>query len=378
MERFNMTSRNIAHLRLAHQQIIDADSSSPEELVGWLGCVQAQDFAQAKWAIGVRMNNITEAAIDKAFDEGRILRTHILRPTWHFVLPDDIGWMLRLTAPRIRAFLKGLHRRLDIDELILKRSRNVIVKALAGGKQLTREQLLQVLKKGRINTDDIRINFLLMDVELDGVICSGPRQGKQFTYMLMEERVPRIEYLDKEAAVAAIAHRYFMSRGPATLQDLCWWSGLSVADAKKGIEMNKKHLTSEVANGQAYWFSNDIAPSGRPSPTRPFPPAKPPSPTKPPSSVHLLPAFDEYTVSYKDRSDVLQQAHHKQSGNGIFKPTIIINGQVAGNWKRTVNKEGVQIELQPFTELTPTSRRLINKAAEKYARFVGKPLVSLI
>ncbi|SFD78447.1 Winged helix DNA-binding domain-containing protein [Chitinophaga sp. CF118] len=353
-----MTSRTIAHHRLINQQITGADFSEPDELIRWMGCIQAQDFAAAKWAIGNRINGITEAEIDRQFNDGIILRTHILRPTWHFVSPEDIGWILKLSAPKIKVFNKTLHRKLGIDENTLTRSKHIIAKALMDGKQLTREQLIVLLKKGKINTDDIRSNFLMMDAELDGMICSGARHGKQFTYALLEERVPDTHVMDHEAAIAELTKRYFLSRGPATLQDFTWWSKLNLSEAKMGIEMNKKLLAHEVINGQAYWFSSDMDLR-----------------QKPKNSLHLLPAFDEYTVAYKDRSDILKPAYHKQSGNGIFKPVIMLNGQIAGTWKRTEYKSKVLLETYPFSAKDQLPEQLIKKAAEKYARFVEKELV---
>lgn len=358
-----MTSKEIASRRLVNQRIKATGppvaGKGPAGLVSWLGCIQAQDFAMAKWAIGLRSTNITEAEIDRDFNEGKILRTHILRPTWHFVSPSDIGWMLRLTAPRIKAFSKGLHRKLGIDEAILKRSRAILVKALAGGKQLTREQLVQLLKKGRINTDDIRSAFLLMDAELDGVICSGGRQGKQFTYALLEERAPGLACLEEDDAIGELAHRYFASRGPATVQDFSWWSGLNLSRAKRGVALNKQRLACAVVNGQAYWFS---ATGHHPVPDRKQ------------TTVRLLPAYDEFTVAYKDRSDILSLHYHKQTGNGIFKPVIVINGQVAGTWSRSMLKDKVLVETKSFKIPGRTTQRLIREAAERYARFVGKEL----
>jgi hypothetical protein len=345
-----MTSRTIAHHRLIHQQITNPGLSGPAELVRWMGCIQSQEFAAAKWAIGNRIKGVTDTDIEKLFNDGTILRTHVLRPTWHFVLPEDISWMLKLSAPKIKAFNKTLHRKLGIDDHSLTRSKHIITKALTGGKQLTREQLIVLLKKAKINTDDIRSNFLMMEAELDGLICSGARQGKQFTYALLEERVPKLQHMDKEASIGRLAQTYFLSRGPATIQDFVWWSGLNLSEAKRGLEMNKHLLTHEVINGQAYWFSKEMDIS-----------------QKPKASIHLLPAFDEYTIAYKDRSDILQPAYYKQSGNGIFKPIIVVNGQVTGNWRRTENN----IELSPFNEGFELPANVI----KKYATFLGKELV---
>ena len=219
-----MTSRSIIECRLVNQQLTNSRFTTAAQLVDWMGCIQSQDFAASKWAIGNRIDNITEAQIDKEFNEGKILRTHILRPTWHFVTPDDIAWMLKLTAPRIRAFSKSYLSKLNLDKKVLNRSKNIIAKALRDGNQLSRQQLMVLLKKAKVNTDDIRSTFIMMEAELDGLICSGGRQGKQFTYALLEERVPKIKRLNDEAPVAKLAKKYFTSHGPATKYDFAWWS----------------------------------------------------------------------------------------------------------------------------------------------------------
>ena len=376
-----MTSRDIAHQRLINQRITGSVFSSPEDIVRWMGCIQAQDFAGGKWAIGIRGKDISEADIDRDFNAGKILRTHILRPTWHFVSPSDIRWLLRLTAPKIKAFNKSLHRKLGIDDTTLSRSKNIISKALTGGNQLTRAQLLSLLKRGRINTDDIRSGFLLMDAELDGIICSGARQGKQSTYALLDERVPISGdtnlgppgNMAHDAAIAELTHRYFASRGPATLQDFSWWSGLNLTHARKGIGMNEQRLTYEVFKGEAYWFPSAIPTRQKPGTAAQEKPgiAAPAMPANPPrNSVYLLPGFDEYAISYKDRSALLGQDHRNQSVNGL-KPTILINGQIAGTWKQTLRAGKVLIETTPGE----MPRRMTRDAAAKYARFVNKPLV---
>ena len=220
-----MNTREMLFARLQCQGITDARFRDAESLVGWMGCVQAQDFGQAKWAVGMRCSAegadagtpLTETEIDTAFNEGRILRTHVLRPTWHFVLPADIGWLLRLTAPRVKAFCQPYHRKLGIDAAVLKRSKTIMVKALEEGGQLTRVELAGLLRAAKMDTSDIRMNFLLIDAELDGLICSGARKGKQFTYALLDERVGcqgslrQVE--SSEAALAELTRRYFRSRG---------------------------------------------------------------------------------------------------------------------------------------------------------------------
>jgi hypothetical protein len=350
-----MTSRDITRLRLLNQQISAGRYTAPAALVRWMGCIQAQDFAGAKWAIGSRIKGMTEAAVEKDFNEGRFLRTHVLRPTWHFVAPEDIRWMLKLTAPRLKAFNKNMHRNLEITPAILKRSTAVIEKALAGGKQLTRTELLLRLKKSKINTDDIRFSFLLMDAELDGVICSGPRQGKQFTYALLEERVPPAAAKSRDEALTELARRYFSSRGPATLPDFAWWGGITLSDAKKGLEQCRQELAYEEINGQAYWFLPDAALSPVSS-----------------NAVYLLPAYDEYAIGYKDRNDILSSKHSREAGNGIFKPIIVAGGQIAGTWQRTLKKDAVEVELNAFDPLSAAVQKRLNDAVKKYGRFLGK------
>ena len=318
--------------------------------------MQAQDYAGAKWAIGNRVQNSTDADIEKDFNEGNILRTHILRPTWHFVSPEDIGWMLQLTAPRIKAFNKSLHTRLGISDKDLKRSKSIIGAALSNNTFLTRTALIPLLTKAKINTDDIRFGFHLMDAELDGLICSGPRQGKQFTYALLSDRAPATAPIDRDNAIARLTRLYFSSRGPATVNDFQWWSGLNITDIKKGLLLNKTFLTHVVANGQAYWFSADAPPAASHT-----------------TSALLLPSYDEYTVAYKDRSDVLPPNLIQQTGYGIFKPTLVINGQISGTWSRKETRDKVVIDMQ-LPRSYKAAGAAITAAMQAYAAFMGKKL----
>lgn len=351
-----MNSQQIAQLRLQQQQIGRSHFTQPAALVKWMGCIQAQDYAGAKWAVGNRVKDSTDAGIEKDFNEGKILRTHVLRPTWHFISPEDIGWMLQLTAPKIKAFNKNLHTRLGISDKDLKRSKTIICTALSNKTFLTRSTLIPLLTKAKINTDDIRLGFHLMDAELDGLICSGPRQGKQFTYALLADRAPATATMDREAAIARLTRLYFSSRGPATVNDFQWWSGLSMADIKKGLLLNKTFLTHIVTNGQAYWFSADA----------------------PPTATHatpalLLPSYDEYAVAYKDRSDILNPAWLLQTGHGIFKPVVVINGQISGIWSRKEMRDKLVVDTQ-LLHANKTAGKAITAAMQAYAGFMGKTL----
>ena len=347
-----MTSLDIARYRLVNQRIVATGFAAADALVGWMGCLRVQDFSQARWAIGNRVHNVAAAAIDHDLRTGKILRMHVLKPAWHFVLPADLGWMLQLTAPAIKALNKTLHRKLNIGDAMLKRSKLLIAKSLAGGERLTAAQLLNVLKEGRVDTDEIRFNFLLMDAELDALICCAGMQGKQFTYALLEEYMPGMKYPDRVNAIAALTLRYFASRGPATIQDFCWWSGLDAMDARKGLEMNQPGLTHAVVNGQAYWFAAGMQ----------LLPA-------PETAVQLLPAWDEYLLSYHDHSDV---QGFRSLQDAAFKPLLIMNGQVAGTWAYTAYAGRMQVSLHPFTTLRKGDVHMIREAAAHYALFSGQ------
>jgi hypothetical protein len=351
-----MDSKQVVHLRLLNQQLITSNFKRAEELLSWMGCIQAQDFAGAKWAIANRTKGISKKQIEADFNSGKILRTHILRPTWHFVCPEDIGWMLQLTAPHVKATSKSMHKQLGIEETILKKSKHLLIKALSGGKHLTRQQLLPFYTDANINTDDIRLGIILMDAELDGLICSGAMQGKQFTYALLEERVINTTTYDRGTAIAALTQTYFNSRGPATINDFAWWSGLNLADCKLGLEMTKQHLTHQMIDGKAYWFAAEIQEISN---------------TK---SVQLLPAFDEYTIAYRYRGDVLPGLHNKETGNGIFKPLIVIDGQVAGIWNRSLTKTKVLIDLTPFKPIDKRSQQKLLAEAKCYSKFLDLEL----
>lgn len=318
-----------------NQQLSHSAFSEPGELISWMGCMQAEDYSSAKWAIGNRIPHITDAAIEKDFNEGRFLRAQVLRPTWHFVAPADIGWMLELSAQRIKAGYKQLYNRLDISNSDLKRSKMIMARALAGNKRKTRAQLLALCLKVNKHLDEIRMNFLLLDAELDGLIVNGGIQGSEFVYALLEESVPAPLRLEKEMAIAELAKRYFSSRGPATLADFIWWSGLEPPEAKMGLEMNKDKLQYIVVNGEAYWFFETPTLQG-------------------PATVSLLPSFDEYTAGYSDHNN--------------FKPSIIVNGQVAGTWKYREKR----LETQIFTPLEKKEENAVLSAGERYARFLGK------
>ena len=348
---------DITNFRLINQQLAGSNFHTAKELVGWMGAMQAQDYNQGKWAIGVRLPHLTEAQIESAFNQGEIFRIHLMRPTWHFVSADDIYWMLQLTAPQIKSVLNSRHRDLELTERLVGKSHEVLVNVLSGNKSMTRDELLNELQKENIPTDLQRASHFMLRAEIDGIICSGVIKGKKQTYALLSERAPVKNTLSKEESLAKLARSYFSSHGPATLPDFVWWSGLPVADARRGLEMNKPGLDSVLMGKETYWFTH------------------PGNAHKPlPDSVYLLPAFDEFLISYKDRSAVITAEDHKKaiSNNGIFRPVVLVNGQISGLWKRTFKKETAIIETEYFRPHNKSEERLMIKAAELFGHFSEK------
>jgi hypothetical protein len=319
-----MNTSDVLRQRLHNQKLSSSEIEKPADVVRWMGAVQAQDYGAAKWALALRMRNATHAAVEEAFNKGQIIRTHLLRPTWHFVAPEDVRWLLVLTAPHVNRRCGSAYRKYELDGAVCKRSNKVLTNALRGGKYLTRALLKAALNKAGVAADDpVRLAHLMLRAELDGVVCSGPRVGKQFTYALLDERVPQSKPLTRDEALAKLTQRYFNSHGPATLTDFIWWSGLSTADARRAMEMAGSARSTRISN-----------------------------PIK--NLCHLLPAFDEYFVAYKDR----------QGGLG---PTIIIGGKAVGTWKRINNTTITHDLLRPVNK---SEQRAIAKATERYIEFV--------
>ncbi|MCL5994463.1 MAG: winged helix DNA-binding domain-containing protein [Chloroflexi bacterium] len=354
------THLDIARRRLHNQGITETTLRKPSDVVAWLVTVQAQDFAGAKWALGLRLQGATDDDIDRAFADGSILRTHLMRPTWHFVTPADIRWMLALTAPRVHAVNAAMYRKLELDGAIFKRSNAALAKALQGGNQLTRDELREVLHTaGIVTAGELRMGYLMMRAELDGIVCSGARRGKQFTYALLDERAPHARTLERDEALAELASRYFMSRGPATVQDLAKWSGLTTADARRGLEAVKAQLRNETVDGQTYWF-----------------PAATPATKEVSPAAYLLSIYDEYMSGYKDRSAIVDTGHAVMlSGLGnALRFIIVVDGQIVGTWRRTLGKDAVTIETNLFRRLTQAENRAVEVVAQRYGEFLNLPV----
>ncbi len=357
-----MNLKDVAKLRLKNQKIINSEFNSPKEIVSAMGAMQAQDYNMVKWAVGVRSNNLTDQLVESAISKGEIIRTHLLRPTWHLVSSDDIYWMLELTAPRIKSSMRSRRKELGLTEEVVKKCEKLIKKMILSYGHSTREELISVLEKSKISTKENRASHIFLIAELDRLICSGEIKNKKQTYALLEERVSKTNPFQKEEALGKLALNYFKSHGPATLQDFAWWSGLSAADSRSALEMIKKNLVSEKIGKQEFWYANSdgVSQSGS-------------------ASVHLLPAFDEYIIAYTDRTAALNSDHMRKAivRNGMFMPVIVISGQAIGMWKRTIKKDEVFVETDYFRSISKKEEKLIREQFEKLASFLNKNLSSL-
>jgi hypothetical protein len=340
---------------LRNQRLIGVGFETPAEVVSWLGAVQAQDYTGAKWALGQRMQRATDGAIERAFAAGEILRTHVMRPTWHFVAPEDLRWLLALTAPRVRALLRYYDAKLALTPALLARSVKIIEAALADGRQLTRRELAIALSDAGIEADGQRLAHLMMHAELDALICSGANRGKQFTYALVDARVPVQKARGRDEALRELTLRYFTSHGPALPQDFAWWSGLTIRDANEGLKLASDALSELVVEGRRYWRAEA---------------ASPPKLSKP--VVHLLPNYDEHLIAYKERSAAFDRSRMPKLGsrdNALSNHLITLNGQVVGGWKRDAAGPSEKLTLTLLTTLSPTEQAALKQAESRLAKF---------
>jgi len=357
-----MTDTDIARQRLVNQRIDGERFEKPEEVVRWLGAIQAQDYSQALWAIGLRLRSATLADVEQAISDGRIVRTWPMRGTLHFVPPEDARWMLKLSASRILARDGRRLGQLGLDKGIMERCKELFYDALRGNRRLSRPEMMQLLEGAGISTQGQRGYHILWYVSQAGLICPGPMQEKQQTFALLDEWVPHSRELPREDSLAELAMRYFASHGPATVHDFAWWAGLTVAEARSGLHATMPELISERLNGREYWMTIDAPDHTACDEAR----------------VHLLPGFDEYLLGYRDRTAVLPQEDAPKvvpGKNGVFLPTIVVGGRVVGTWRRRLKRNSIDVTLSPFTGQVDSEERAI-EAARSYSAFVGLPLSS--
>jgi hypothetical protein len=355
-----MTNLDIIRQRLHNQLLTQHPFEQPADVVRWFGAMQGEDYTGGLWALGLRLPETSEADVEQAVVKRTVVRTWPMRGTLHFVASEDIRWMLKLLTPRVIARSAGLYRKAGVDDAIFAQSRDVLIKALQGSKQLTRRAMFQVLEDNHISTANQRGRQITVQLAQEGLICFGSREGKQPTFVLLDEWVPTAKMMERDEALAELTRRYFASHGPASVHDFAWWSGLTMADVKAGLEMAQEYLVKEVIDGQTYWLSSSM------------PTTKVASPTSP--TAYLLPPVDEFTVAYKDRSPIADPPYAQLSSEDLGA-TIVVDGKLVGTWKRTFRKGTVVIAVNPFTTLTAAEDEVIAAAARRYGEFLKMPVV---
>ncbi|UYQ92853.1 winged helix DNA-binding domain-containing protein [Chitinophaga horti] len=350
-----MTDSSLLRLRLHAQLISQHPYTDVADVVHHMGAMQAQDYAGAKWSVALRMKNATDEDIELAIAEKLIVRTWSLRGTLHFVAPTDVRWMTTLLRDRLIRTAATYNKMLGLDEKMLLKGCKVITKALGGGKILTRDELSEILQSNKLPVHENRLSHYLNRAAFEQLICFGPRKGKAFTFTLLDDWVPVTKMPDHETQLANLASRYLNSRGPASVKDFTWWSGLPSAMARAAIELVKQEYDSAVVNDETYWFP-DVTPSK--------------------AGVHLLPGFDEYLLGYAGRSAVVDVSHSKKimgNGNAVFAATIVVNGKVVGTWKRSNQQKMLELNAVTFEALSDARKTAIRKVANAYGKYMGLP-----
>jgi hypothetical protein len=321
--------------------------------------MQAQDYSGVKWGIGLRTAGATEATINQAAADYSIIRTWLIRGSLHLAAGKDVRWMLKLLAPHIIANSARRYRQLELSEEDFSDSYKILNRALNETSPLTRTEIFHSLDQASVSVEGQRGYHILRRAALEGLICFGPFKDKSETYVLLDDCGTDRFALEKDEALAELALRYFQSHGPATLEDYRWWSGLRAADARTGIKLNQPYLVEERIGDSLYWFlegqvqARNSAPSGV-----------------------LLPAYDEYVLGYKARDLVLNPKFDTKavSNNGVFRPVIVIDGQILGTWKQKVKRHSRSVSLNSFKSMTADQIKALKEAIDQYAAFVSQPI----
>lgn len=350
----HLKKEEIIEFRIQNQLLRNSGKEDVRDIVAHMGAIQAQDFAMAKWAIGIRGKGIKEKDVDIALEKGRILRTHLLRPTWHLVSGEDVHWLTELTAPQIITRMRSRQKQLGLTHKLIEKSNELIRKELTDKKFAKREELTAVLEAAGFDPGDNRMAYLLIFAELGGIISSGPFQGNVATYSLLKSKTQSMGDFNRGAALEELTRRYFRSHGPATLGDFIWWSGLKKTEARKSLEGISDNLSRAKCEDQEFWYYPEESRSGE-------------------ARAWLLPSYDEFYISYKDRSILLDEKLHKSavSENGVFRPMILAENKIYGTWKRALQKNKVIIECNFFSTPSKKIRSMIEDAAGEFALFMG-------
>jgi hypothetical protein len=351
-----MEAHDIARMRMRDLHLWESSVEAPDQVVHRLAAMQSQEFPIATWSIAQRTGGVGHDDVRRAFDDGTILRTHLLRPTWHFVLPADIRWMQDLTAPRVHVLNAHYYRRLGLDDDHFVNSHDVLGRVLGGGRQLTRKELGVELRRAGIDASGPRLAYTMMHAELDALVCSGAMKGKQHTYALVDERAPSATSMGRDEALAELCRRYFTTRGPATLKDFQWWSSLTAADGRRGLDLVGSELRTEVLDGRTYWFAE-----------------APPGVERRPTTIDLVQVYDEIVVSYSESRDALAGSSIARDEAG-FVHVVLLDGRWIGRWRALRRTGSVVVETSLDRPLARAETRALHAAVERYGSFLGVPV----
>ena len=349
-----MNSIELLNIRLYNHLLLSHEIEDPQGIVYWMGAMQSQALEMAKWAIGARLEDKNIEDINEVLNTGKVIRTHILRPTWHFVSAEDIHWMFDLSSPRLKPIYRSYAKASGANESLIHRTVPVIEKLLMGGKHLTRQEIGTLLSEQDLQLDDRTLHLSISYAETEGILVNGRQKGNKQTFTLLEEWVPRRETIDKEEALERLTRKFFTSHGPAAIHDFIWWSGLTITQCRQAIEMIKSDFICETINGRDFWMKNDIQ----------IPPTDE-------DYALLLPPFDEFVVSYQNRSEIIEDHHYAKvmTKNGLFSPTIILNGEIIGSWKKVAQKGSPRIELSFFEKTTKKKQDLFKSEIKRLEKF---------
>lgn len=368
-DRVRMGPVNLRELALARQKNQYVGRvDNPVTVLSSMLAIQAQDYLGGLWAIGAR-SCCVEREVEQLLNERKIVRSWPMRGTLHFVAAEDLRWLQQLLAPRVLAAGASRQRELGLDDRVLVKSESALIRALEGGRALTREEMTAALERAKVSTEGQRGYHILVRLAMQGLLCFGPRKGKSQTFVLLDEWIPKGKSLqpDREVSLAMLARRYFAGHGPATERDLAWWSGLSPRDVRKAIALAHADLEEIVIHDVSYW-------RGKASQGVSDARAKPDAMGTGDADVHLLPPFDEILLGYKDRTATLDPSDAGKVNpgkNGMFLPIVISSGRVIGTWKRMLKGSSVEIAVTPWGPTTKRTKASIESAARAYALYLG-------
>lgn len=347
-----MNSSDILKIRLYNQLLAGHSLNDPQEIVAYMGAMQAQAFDMARWGIGVRLPGSTNKDIEEAINQTKIVRTHILRPTWHFVSAEDIHWMIDLSGPRLKPVYKSYGKMSGIDHSVYMQIWPLVENLLMGDNHLTQKEIETHLLERKTVMHEYAVQYALRHAELDGLVCNGRINGYKQTFCLLQERVPKKQSLAREEMLERLARKFFTSHNPATIDDFIWWSGLLASDAKKALSLIQEDFIQEEINGRTFWMKNDIKIPGDEE-----------------VSALLLPQFDEMVVSYKNRSEMISDEHYGKvmTKNGLFSPTVMLDGRIIGSWKKVKN----DVELSFFEKTNKKTQDRFKPIIRRYKEFLS-------